>query len=501
MTFSAAAPKSRLITANRNQLLMATVDVEKLISADHPARAIWDFVGRIDLSSYEEKIKSVEGNAGRPAYDPRLLVSLWIYAYSDGEGSAREIERLCGHDPAYQWLTGMEEISHHTLSDFRIDHGKELDELFTQVLGLLTAENLVTLKRTTQDGMKVKAHASSSSFRREATIREHLEAARAHVVAMGNPRREHDCEKRDKARKRAMRERQARLEKALEELPKIRAQKKNEEARKEARVSETDPEARVMKQGGNGGYAPSYNVQLTVDAEHVIIVNAGVSQEATDDGELVGAMEKVEERTGKKPEQVVADGGFTNHANIVAMADVGIDFIGSFRDTSAIVDAQYARRGIAPEFRNEAFHYDEAEDKYICPAGKDLLYDKTDSRRSGRTQIIYLSRVGTCAACPLREPCGGMKNEGRQITRIIEHPAVVAYHEKMKTDEAKASYKIRGGTAEFPNAWLKEKIGLRQFRTRGAKKTKQEALWACITYNIQQWIRLVWRGQLAAKAG
>ncbi len=94
-----------------------------------------------------------------------------------------------------------------------------------------------------------------------------------------------------------------------------------------------------------------------------------------------------------------------------------------------------------------------------------------------------------------------MNKQGREIMRIVELPSIIAFHEKMKTDEAKAIYRTRSKTAEFPNAWIKEKFGLRKFRTRGKAKTKQEALWACVTYNIQQWIRLVWRPQLAASTG
>ncbi len=296
-TSPAAAP--RLITANRDQLIMAPVDVENLIADDHPARAIWEFVGRLDLEPYQLAIKSVEGSAGRPAYDPRLLISIWILATSMGEGSAREIERLCTFHPAYQWMTGMQEINHHTLSDFRIDHKEKLDELFTQVLGLLSAENLITLERITQDGTKIKACASSRSFHREKHLLAHLELARKQVAEMGDPR-ECDGKKRAMAKARALRDRQERLEKALEELPKIREGKKSEKDRQEARASETDPDARVMTQGG-GGFAASYNLQLSVDAAHGIIVNVGVSQSGTDYGELTGPVKQVEKRTGKKP--------------------------------------------------------------------------------------------------------------------------------------------------------------------------------------------------------
>lgn len=497
MSASGGASSPRLITPNRRQIVLERLEVEKLVPEDHPARAIWELVGALDLEPYRRKIKSVAGGAGRPAFDPHVLISIWVFAYSEGVGSAHEIEELMSHDPAYRWLTGLEVINHHTLSDFRVEHGKELDELFTQVLGVLSAEDLVTLKRVTQDGTKIKACASKKRFRREATLREHLAFARAQVEAMSDPRLDHENARRAQARIRAIRERGERLEKAIAEIPKVRAAKKSEADRRDARVSETDPEARVMKLG-EGGYAPCYNVQLTVDAENDIIVNVGVSQEVTDAREMPAAMDKVEERTGVRPEQVVADAGFTNHATIMAMAEREIDFVGSWRDTSAMVDAQYERRGVEPEYRSEAFRYDAKEDKYVCPAGQDLPYISTDDRRPGTTQVMYRAPAAACASCSHRPRCHpGGKVQGRQVMRRIIAPEITAYHEKMETESAKAAYFIRAQTAEFPNAWIKSKIGLRQFRTRGLSRTKQEALWAGITYNIQQWIRLIWRPRLA----
>lgn len=464
-----------------------------MIPDDHPARAIWEFTGTLDLSSYLKKIKSVEGFPGRPAYEPRLLFSVWIYAISKGEGSAHEIERLCGFDPAYQWLTGMEVINHHTLSDFRVAHGEALDELFSQVLGILTKEELVTLDRVTVDGTKVKAAASASSFHHEKTLEAHLAEARQQVAAVGDPRQNPDNKRRQKARQRAAQDRQDRMEKAKSELQAILSTKKSEDDRRKARVSETDPECRFMKEG-NGGYAPCYNVQLTVDSANDIIIDAEVSQAVTDNGELTGAMKRAEKRTGSKPDQVVVDGGYTNHANIMSMSTEEIDLIGSFRDNSAMLDAQYERRGIAAEYRNDAFRYDEVADKFVCPAGQDLLYISTDTRRPGTIQYMYRAPAKVCAACEHQMKCfPGMKLQGRQVMRTVELSPITAFREKMETDEAKAIYSTRAKTAEFPNAWIKTKLGLRQFHVRGREKTKQEALWVTITYNIQQWIRLKWR--------
>jgi hypothetical protein len=81
----------------------------------------------------------------------------------------------------------------------------------------------------------------------------------------------------------------------------------------------------------------------------------------------------------------------------------------------------------------------------------------------------------------------------RTVGRRVNDPAIVSFVEKMKTEEAKEIYKRRGAIAEFPHAWIKEKIGLRQFHLRGLLKVGMETLRACLTYNVQQWIRLYWR--------
>jgi len=155
--------------------------VERLVPDDHEVRAIWEFTGHLDLTAYYQTIHAVEGRAGCTAFDPRLLLSIWIYAYSKGVGSAREISRLCDYDPAYQWLTGMEPVKYHPLADFRVAHKDSLDRLFVEVLGIMSAEGLITLERIMHDGTKVKALAGKDSFRREDRIREHLKAAEEQV--------------------------------------------------------------------------------------------------------------------------------------------------------------------------------------------------------------------------------------------------------------------------------------------------------------------------------
>jgi len=154
----------------RNQLWLRSVDVEKLVGKQHPVRAIWEWVGQLDLEAFYAEIAAWEGEAGRPVWDPKVLISLWIYADKDGVSLAREIAGLCQYHPAYQWLTGMEVVNYHTLADFRVDHQQALDQLFIEILGVLSHQGLITLKRVMHDGTRIKAAASDKSFRRKQTL-------------------------------------------------------------------------------------------------------------------------------------------------------------------------------------------------------------------------------------------------------------------------------------------------------------------------------------------
>lgn len=324
--------RPRVKKPNRDQMVMATVDVEELVGAGHPARAIWELVGGLDLRGYEEQIKSVEGKAGRPTWDPQLLISLWLYAYSEGVNSAREIERLCGHDPAYRWLAGMEKVNHHTLSDFRMERKEEVDGLFAQLLGVLRADGLISLDRVTQDGTKIKAFASSKSFKRGEKIKESIRLAEEYIEEIDRIGEEEMNRRRIKARARVARERKENLEKALEELEKVRKSKKGQE-KEGARASISDPEARKMRHA-DGGFAPSYNVQLTTDADNKIIVGVDVLQAGNDYEGLEKGIDQVVEKMGEAPKQVLVDGGYVDASNIIAMENRGIDLIGTLGNGS-----------------------------------------------------------------------------------------------------------------------------------------------------------------------
>jgi transposase len=473
-------------------MVLRAIEVERLIEADHPARAIWELVGRLDLSRYYAAIAAVEGRAGRDHTDPQVLISLWLYAYSRGTSSAREVARRCEYEPAFQWLCALAAVSHRTLSGFRSSQKAALDDLFVQVLGMLSAEGLITLERVTLDGTKIKANAGGNTFRRKEKLEAHLELAREQVRLMEEQARDEERMARRKvaARRRAARQRQSRLEAAVREVERMQSEKKEERDSFVARASTTDPEARVMR-NGEGGTAPSYNLQLLADCAHAMIVNVDATTEGVDHHQLAPALERCAQTLGRLPQQVVADGNYTNHASVAAAADGGVDFYGSWQESwkPGERDAQ----GRSGAFLASAFPYDAERDGFTCPAGQTLTHQATQNREHGVRIHIYHAPKETCRGCPLRRQCApptARPDWVRSIARTEEPAATRAFKAKMATEEARQIYAQRSRIAEFPHAWIKERCGLRQFRCRGLLKATLEATWAALSYNLTRWFAL-----------
>jgi transposase len=311
----------RLQRPNRAQLELRPVDLEGLLPADHRARLVWEFVEGLDLGPLYAEIKAVEGHAGRPPIDPAILMALWLYATIEGVGSARAIARLCEEHDAYRWLCGGVSVNYHTLADFRVQPVEDLDRLLTTSVATLMAEGLVTLTRVAQDGVRVRASAGAASFRRRPRLAAFLAEAEAQVEAL---RREvHDdpgatARRHEAARKRAAEERQQRVAKALAQLPEVEAKKKADEKGK-ARVSTTDPEARVMKMA-DGGFRPAFNAQFATATTAQLIVGVDVSHAGSDLGQLAPMAEQLRERYGQAPAEMLVDGGFAAHDDISAVA-------------------------------------------------------------------------------------------------------------------------------------------------------------------------------------
>jgi len=313
--------RPRLRTANRQQIVFRAAPLDALISSDHPARVVWDYVLGLDLDPLYDRIKAVEGRPGRAPIDPKILMALWLYATVEGVGSARQLDGLCRDHAAFQWIVGDVSTNYHTLADFRTDHGELLDDLLTKSVAALVTEDLVDLNRVAQDGMRVRASAGAASFRRRPTLEEALAQAEAQVEALRAEVEEDPAaaDRREKgARQRVARERTERIKAALERLPELEAKKKAGEKDK-ARCSTTDPEATVMKMA-DGGFRPAYNVQFSTATDSQVIVGVDVETTGSDAGQMAPMVEQVKERYETVPGEVLVDGGFAQHDQIEAVS-------------------------------------------------------------------------------------------------------------------------------------------------------------------------------------
>jgi transposase len=416
----------RLRYANRTQQEMRTDSLDQLLPPEHSARDVWAFVSRLDLSELLKRIRALPGQAGAPAMDPRVLLSLWLYATSQGVGSARALAELCQNHLAYRWLSGDLEINYHTLSDFRTGQGEFLDALLTQMVATMMHQGLINLNRVAQDGVKVRAAAGGSSFRRPASIETCLQEARAQVEAL---RRQDDEDtggvgrRQQAARERAAADRQARLEAAQRELEQLRRENeaKRPDRRKppdEVRCSTTDPEARKMKMA-DGGFRPAYNVQLASATAGGVVVGVTVTQAGHDAEQLAPMLGQLHRRYRRHPTEMLADGGFVNLGAI------------------------------------DAAHAD-----------------------------------GTAVYAPVKEPDRQRaQGRDPYAPKPGDKAGTIAWRARMGTEAAQQTYRERASTAEWINAQLRNH-GLTRFRLRGLTKVLVEVLWQAVTHNLQRLLAL-----------
>jgi len=319
----------RVQRPQRNQIEWRDASLDQLIPRDHRVRAVWRYVDSLDVKPLYQKIQAVEGRAGRDAVDPKILLALWMFAIIEGISSARHLARLCERDLPYMWICGGVGVNHHLLSDFRTEHGAFLDHLLADTIATLLHQKIVTLETVAQDGMRVRANAGSSSFRRKKTLEDYRREAAEQVRKLredSDDDSDNDSSntRRQAAGERAIREREERVEAALKNLAELEKQKEQRKkgSSENARCSTTDPEARTMKMA-DGGFRPAYNVQFATDGETRMIVSVAVSNNGSDGGQMAPLHKTLSERYGKVPQHYVVDGGFATIEDITQVEKAG----------------------------------------------------------------------------------------------------------------------------------------------------------------------------------
>jgi transposase len=322
----------------RDQVELRAVDLEALVAPDHPARVIWAYVEKLDLRDLEEAIRAREHTPGQSAASPRLLLALWLYATSEGIGSARALARLCESHDVYRWLCGGVSVNYHGLADFRVAHPALLDRLLSENVASLSVAGVIDLDEVAQDGVRVRASAGTKSFRRRKKLHKELKKAQRLIDRLKQETTDDPQASSRRimaAKERAAREREARVKAALDKLAEIEAQrkrrsktnKKQVEKQSEPRASTTDPEARVMKMA-DGGFRPAYNCQIASAAGGEIVIIADARPVGSDRGLIRPMLEEMKRRYGRWPKRHLVDGGFNKNDDTEWAAANGIKVYG-----------------------------------------------------------------------------------------------------------------------------------------------------------------------------
>ena len=467
----------------RSQMSWLVRDWESMLAPDHTARAIWELAGRLDWSEFEKTIRSREQAGGRPVWEPRLLASVWMYAHTLGVGSARAVERMQGYEPGLQWLTAGEIVNHHTLSDFRITETMKLERLFSQVLAVLDQDGLIDLSVVMQDGTKISAVAGNQSLHRRKTLEEHLAQAQAVVAELGQQCQSESQEQTETGVRRRARERVGRLQQALEVLGQ-REQAAEKRDRAQVRASESEPETRKMKHA-DGGWSPSYNVQIVTEASHQVVVGITVTDAGNDVQQLVGGVELVEQNLGRKPATMVADGGYASRDNVEQMASRQVELVAPWKSEEARQSPAQNRHGIQAGYGSDAFVVQ--GEGLRCPNQK-LLSLQGVRILHGLPHRVYQASAADCASCSHKPQCCP-QGKARQVRQVQESAAMQHYLQRMQQPATQQLYGKRARVAEFPNLWMKHLRKWRRFSVRGKAKACREALWRALSYNAEQWIR------------
>lgn len=417
----------RLRLPERDQVEIRLLSLDQLLPDDHQARSVWAYVEGLDLTPLYQAIQARQGVAGRDANDPRILMALWLYATLDGVGSARRLDQLCQESLPYQWLCGGVSMNYHSLADFRVEHVALLDQLLTDGVAALLHQGLVSLTRVAQDGMKVRASAGSSSFRRHTTLAKCLEQAQAQAAALKTASDEDAAavsRRQQAARQRAAHERQERVHKALQEAEQL-GQRRQEIERskgvpaKPERASTTDPQARTMKMG-DGGFRPAYNAQFATTTVGGVIVGVATISSGSDSGQMSPMVAQLARRYGRAPEELLTDGNFATLDDIQTVHEKhGVKVFAPVKD-----EAKKRERGVDP----------------FAPRPRD--------------------------------------KEG-----------VALWRQRMGTVEAQALYRERASAAEWVNALARNR-GLYQVRVRGRLKVLAVLLWQALAHNLMRAVAL-----------
>jgi transposase len=551
----------RAVELSRQQIVLWSQSLDDAVAADHPVR-LFDRILR--GQAFEEFFRGCRQEYvlvdGRPPFNPRDVVALYLYGMLHRIRSSRQLEAACHNRIDVKWLMQGQTPDHSTIAGFVRKHQGRLRELFRQSIRVAVSAGLVKLSHVSGDGTKLEADAGRGSVKSRAGLeaeKARLEAEQARLeaeeAALGAAAEACEAEwsrneqkeqglwaeqtpeprpvnaKEAKAAQQRLREKQDRIDAALVAIEKRRQEAEAAGGKEpKAIASRTDPEARVMpdKQGKS---RPGYNAQIVVDAEAGVIVAQDVNDRPEDVGQLTPLLGQVKEMTGRLPDECSADSGYTNGSELKALEEMGVTGYlpeagansGSPREvpteaqakTAAALEAAGKGEALTPEqfaalpldgrkkFDKSAFTYDAGSDTYRCPAGHSLpvLRHSQDKKTHGTVQRTQYGGCAACATCPHAKECCGNPARGRAVNRDQFEAYRERMRERMNSEAGRERYRLRKQTVEPRFGYIKHVLGIRRFMRRGLDKVRAEFSLICAAVNLKAVMGAAAKGRLAVE--
>jgi transposase len=430
----------------REQVTMFPVTLDELIPADHVCRVIEAFVGRLDMTKLGF-LRAEPADTGRPGYDPRDLLKLYLYGYLQQVRSSRRLEAECQRNVEAMWLLGRLQPDYKSIAEFRRMHSQAITKAGMELVRLARSVGLVKGETVAVDGSKFRAVSSAKSVRERDAVKRYLEQLDA-----------------------------------ADEQDEVVIDSSAVQAALEKLKSDPEPEARLMRMAN--GFAPAYNVQTAVDTEHALIVAQKVTDEATDNRSLLPMAEAAKEAVGDPGWlNVVADAGYSNGEQAEACEAQGIvPHVPANRSVNSHGDGRL--------FDRTQFEYDEKADIFRCPANQALTRKQVLSRKKS---VLYAAAAEVCCQCPLKDRC--TTSSRRFVQRHLHEQAL----QRMQQRATPQAMRLRRSTVEHPFATLKYHIfGHPRFLLRGLQGAQSEISLATMVYNLKRMLNVLGANPLRA---
>ncbi len=471
-----------------------------LLPKDHCCFVYEDIFQQIDTSSLMKNYSHL----GQNAFDPRLITSILIYAYSQGVFSSRQTKQRCKEDLGFMYISHLQCPDFRVLSDFRKDNHEFFKECFKQSVLLALEAGLASLGHVSLDGSKFKANTSKHKAMSYKRLREQEKQLTDEIETLIQQAEQCDDEEDQEYKERTGYEIPEDLQYKEKRLEKIKAAKEALEKREQElnpdkpiedkkQISFADHDARIMGKKGRFNY--NYNPQISMDKDNQIIVGQHVSQNANDKKEVSSALKEIQENTEKLPDQMSLDNGFFSGDNLEALEESGIDaYVACGKEHPDNQSINNSNRKI----KKSDFTFDEENDCFICPQGQSLHL-----KSSGRDGTkIYHASINKCSQCPYQKRCcQSKKGEARTIWTDDKEPLRKAMLEKMKQAFSREVYRKRKYIVEPVFGQIKNNIGFRHFSVRGSPKVGGEFSLVCMAHNFSKMVKAIFKGTVCLQSG